>query len=52
MKYALTSIVGLLSGAVCYRLSEVLGWIRWYERLFVWAITLGVAAAVCGTLWV
>jgi hypothetical protein len=51
MKYALTTIVALLFGTAGYRLTELLRWKRWQERLFVFLAATFAAARLCAGAW-
>jgi uncharacterized membrane protein len=52
MKYALTTIAALSFGSLSFRISHLLGWNAFGERLFVFAGGLVAAAFICAPLWV
>ena len=51
MKYALTALIALLFGTASYRISELLRWQRWQERLFVYLAAALAAARLCAGAW-
>ena len=52
MKYALTTLAALSCGSLSFRISHLLGWNHFGERLFVFAGGLLAAAFICAPLWV
>jgi uncharacterized membrane protein len=52
MKYALTTLAALSFGSLSFRISHMLGWNHFGERLFVFAGGLIAAAFICAPLWV
>jgi hypothetical protein len=52
MKYALTTLAALSFGSLSFRISYLLGWNQFGERLFVFAGGLVAAAFICVPLWV
>lgn len=51
MKYALTTLAALSFGSLSFRISYVLGWNQFGERLFVFTGGLIAAAFLCAPLW-
>jgi hypothetical protein len=52
MKYVLTTLAALSCGSLSFRISHLLGWNQFGERLFVFAGGLVAAAFICAPLWV
>jgi hypothetical protein len=52
VKYALTTLAALSFGSLSFRISHLLGWTHFGERLFVFAGGLVAAAFICAPLWV
>jgi len=51
VKYALTTLAALSLGSLSFRISHLLGWNEFWERLFVFAGGLIAAAFICAPLW-
>jgi len=51
VKYALTTLAALSFGSLSFRISYVLGWNQFGERLFVFTGGLIAAAFLCAPLW-
>jgi hypothetical protein len=51
VKYALTTLAALSFGSLSFRISHLLGWNQFGERLFVFSGGLLAAAFLCAPLW-
>ncbi len=51
VKYALTTLAALSFGSLSFRVSHMLGWNQFGERLFVFTGGLIAAAFICAPLW-
>ena len=51
MKYALTTLAALSFGSLSFRISHLLGWNHFGERLFVFSGGLIATAFLCAPLW-
>jgi len=51
VKYALTTLAALSFGSLSFRISHMLGWNHFGERLFVFSGGLLAAAFLCAPLW-
>lgn len=51
VKYVVTCVAGMISGALGYGISERLQWTRLEQRVLMWAIAAMATAFACGLLW-
>ena len=51
VKYALTTLAALSFGSLSFRISHLLGWNHFGERLFVFSGGLIATAFLCAPLW-
>jgi len=52
VKYALTTLAAVSFGSLSFRISHLLGWNQFGERLLVFTGGLIAAAFICAPLWV
>lgn len=51
MKYVVTGVAGIFTGAAAYELCERLQWTGFHQRALVWAFSMVAIALACSPLW-